>query len=156
VLRKTLARAEKAYREIEEAGCITSSALVERLRISYGELFYVLDKLRREGRVVPADLGRASLWCTSRAAAEEVTAKLAEALRSLLCRRGRFATPKKALQLVAEDKEARRLFARHMPLRPNPAVIQVIDALMERAFGEPVRSSRVRIYHIRCAAAEKK
>jgi len=111
--------------------------------------------LRREGRVAPAGLGRVSLWCASRAAAEEVLAKLAEALKTLLCRRGRFATPKGALQHVAEDKEARGLFTRHMTLRPNPATLQIIDALMERVFGEPVRSSRVCIYHIRCAAAEK-
>ena len=84
--------------------------------------------LRREGRVEIANLGRVSLWCASRAAAEEVTAKLAETLKALLCRRGRFATPKEALQLVAEDKETWRLFTRHMTLRPNPATIQVIDA----------------------------
>jgi hypothetical protein len=107
--------------------------------------------LRREGCVALANLGRVSLWCASRAAAEEVAAKLAEALKALLCRRGRFATPREALQLVAEDKEARRLFTCHMTLRPNPATIQVIDVLMRKAFGQPMRTSRGRLYHIHCA-----
>jgi hypothetical protein len=151
MLRKTLIRIEKVRREIEKAGCVTSSALMERLRIAHSELFYVLHMLRREGRVASASLGRVSLWCASGAAAEEVTAKLAETLKSLLCRRGRFATPKEALQLVAEDKETRRLFTRHITLRPNTATIQVIDVLMRKAFGQPIRSSRGRLYHIHCA-----
>ncbi len=154
--RRTLARAEKVYREIEEAGCLTSAAIAERLRAAHNELFYVLRMLRQEGRVEAVNLGRISLWCTSRAAAEEVLAKLTEALKALLCRRGRFATPKEAIQLAAEDKEMRKLFSRHMPLRANPATVQIIDALMKKAFGQPIKTSRGHVYHIRCTPAEKK
>jgi|GEM_PF-3031093 hypothetical protein len=146
---------KKVFKEIERAGCITSSAVAERLRIGRNELFYVLRRLRQEGRVEVVSLGRVALWCTSRAAAEEVLSRLTEALKSLLCRRNRFATPKEALQSIAEDKEARKLFSRHMPMRPNPATIQIIDWLMRKAFGQPIETSRGRIYHILCAPAEK-
>jgi hypothetical protein len=153
-IRRTV-RAEKAYGEIEKAGCLTFSVLMERLRIGRNELFYVLDKLRQEGRVEAVNLGRVSLWCVSRAAAEEVLSRLEEALKSLLCGRAKFATPKEALQSMAEDKEARRLFSRHMPMRPNVATIQIIDALMRKAFGQQIETSRGRIYHILCVPAEK-
>ena len=142
--------AELVYREINEAGCATSSALTERMRVRRNELFYALDRLRKEGRVEAVSLGRAALWCINGAAAEAVLAKLIEALKSLLCRRSRFATPKEVLQLVAEDKEMRNLFSRHMTLRLNPATIQLIDALMTRAFGKPIRRSRSHIYLIQC------
>jgi hypothetical protein len=121
------------------------------VRARHGELFYVLRTLRQEGRIEAANLGRISLWCTSRAAAEEVLAKLTEVLKSLLCGRIGFATPKEALRFITEDKEARKLFSRHMPLRPNPTTIQIVDALMTRALGEPIETSRGRIYHIQCA-----
>ncbi len=150
-IRRALLLAEKVYREINEAGCATSSVLMERMRITYNELFYALDRLRKEGRVEAVSLGRAAFWCTNRAAAEAVLAVFAEALKSLLCRHGRFITPKEVLQLVAEDKEMREFFSRHMPLRPNPATIQAIDALMARAFGEPIETSRGRVYTIQCA-----
>ncbi len=154
MIRRTSARAEKIYREIEETGCLTSAAIAERLRATHSELFYVLRMLRQEGRVEAVNLGRVALWCTSRAAAEEVLAKLTEALKSLLCGRGRFATPKEAVQLAAEDKEVRGLFSRYMPLRFNPATVQIIDALMEKAFGQPIKTSRGHVYHIRCTSAE--
>jgi hypothetical protein len=142
-------RAEKVYKEIEKVGCVASAVIAERLRISHNELFYVLRRLRQEGRVEAVSLGRTFLWCVSRAAAEEVLARLEEALKRVL--RGRkFATPQKVLDLVTKDPEARRLFSRHMSLRPNPATIQIIGVLMTRAFGEPIKTSRGRLYHIQC------
>jgi len=144
---RTQIRTEKVYKEIEEAGCATSSALMERLRISHNELLYILRRLRQEGRAEAVSLGRIFLWCASRAAAEEVLARLEEALKRAL-RGRRFATPQKVLDLITKDPEARRLFTRHMPLRPNPATIQIIDALMMRAFGEPMKTSRGHVYLI--------
>jgi hypothetical protein len=150
VIKRAPLLAELVYREINEAGCAASSALAERIRVTYNELFYALDRLRKEGRVEAVSLGRAAFWCINSAVAEAVLAKLNEALKSLLCRRNRFATPKEVLQLVAEDEEMRKLFSRHMTLRPNPATIQLIDALMIRAFGKPIRRSRNHIYIIQC------
>jgi Mn-dependent DtxR family transcriptional regulator len=140
-------RVEKVFKEIERAGCITSSAVAERLWITHNELFYVLRRLRQEGRVEAVSLGRVALWCTSRAAAEEVLARLEEALKRVL--RGRkFATLQKVFHLITKDPEARRLFTRHMSLRLNPATIQILDALMSRAFGEPMKTSRGNVYVI--------
>ncbi len=85
MIRRTLIREEKVYREIEEAGCVAFSVLMERLQTTRSKLFYVLDQLRQEGRVGSIILGRVALWCTSRAAAEEVLSKLSEALKRLLC-----------------------------------------------------------------------
>ena len=138
---------EKVFKEIERAGCITSSAVAERLRIGRNELFYVLRRLRQEGRVEAVSLGRVALWCTSRAAAEEVLARLEEALKRVLHGR-KFATPQKVLHLITKDPEARRLFSRHMSLRLNPATIQILDALMTRVFGEPMKTSRGNVYVI--------
>jgi len=151
---KTLMRTEKICRQIEEAGCLMFSILMERLRATRTELFYVLDKLRQEGRVEAVNLGRVVLWCASRAAAEEVLSRLTEALKSLLCGRIKFATPKDALRLVAEDKEMRKLFTRHMPMRFNTATAQIIDALMARAFGSPIKTSRGSVYHTHCTEKE--
>ena len=150
MLKRTLARAEKICREIEEAGCLMSAVIRERLNIEHNELFYVLMKLRQGGLVEPISFSRVVFWCTSRTAAEEVLAKLVEALKKLLCGRAKYATPGEALQLIAKDKEARSLFSRHMTLRPNPATAQVIDALMQEAFGQPIRSSRSHVYYITC------
>jgi len=147
--RKALLR-EMTYREVREAGCATSSALMERLRTTRNELFYILDGLRREGRVESVYLGRIALWCTSRTAAETATARLADALKSLLCGRVKFATPKETLRFVAEDPEMRELFSRHMQLRSNATSIQVMDVLLTRAFGRPIETSRGHVYTIYC------
>lgn len=150
MIRKTAIRAEKVHREIEKAGCATFSLLMERLKkVTNNELFYVLDRLRKEGRIETVNLGRISLWCTSREAAEEVLARLGDALRRLLCR-FKYANPKKVFDLISKDPEAKRLFSRHMSLRRNSVAIQLIDALMERVFGEPMRTSRGNVYTIRC------
>jgi predicted transcriptional regulator len=155
MLKRTLVRAEKVYREIEEAGCLMSAVIGERLRIEHNELFYVLRMLKQEGLVVPVNLGRIAFWCTSRTTAEEVFTKLVEALKKLLCGRVKYATPKEVAQLIAEDKEVQKLFLQHMSLRPNPATLQVIDALMRKAFGQPIRSSRGYIYYIACKTASE-
>jgi predicted transcriptional regulator len=154
MLKRTLVRAEKVYRKIEEAGCLMSAVIAERLRIEHNELFYVLRKLRQEGLVEPINFGRVAFWCTSRAAAEEVFTKLVEALKKLLCGSVKYATPREALKFIAEDKEAKNLFSRHMPLRPNPATLQVVDSLMRRAFGQPIRSSCEHIYYIACKSSD--
>ncbi len=150
MLKRTLVRAEKVYKEIEKAGCLMSAVIGERLRIEHNELFYVLRKLRQKGLVEPISFGRVVFWCTSRAAAEEVFTKLVEVLKKLLCGRVKYATPKEALQLIAKDKEAQSLFLRHMTPRPNPATLQVVDALMRKAFGQPIRTSREHIYYVAC------
>ncbi len=118
---RTQARVEKVYKEIEKAGCVASAVIAERLRIGHNELFYVLRKLRQEGRVESVNFGRVALWCTSRAAAEEVLSRLAEALKSLLCGRSRFATPKKALQLVTKDPELCQPVVEAFPICPYTA-----------------------------------
>ena len=142
--------AELVYREINEAGCATSSVLMGRLHVTHNELFYALDRLRKEGRVEAVGLGRAAFWCTNRATAEDVLSKLADALKSLLCGRIRFTTPKKALYLITKDPETQKLFSRYMQLYSNPVTVQIIDALMARAFGEPVKTGHNRLYHIQC------
>jgi ribosomal protein S25 len=53
---------ERVYKEIERVGCVTSSAVAERLWITHNELFYVLRRLRQEGRVEAASLDRVALW----------------------------------------------------------------------------------------------
>jgi len=144
---RTQIRVEKVYKEIEKAGCVTSAALAEQLRIDRNELFYVLRRLRQESRVEAVSLGRTFLWCTNRATAEEVFARLEEALKRAL-RGHKFATPQKVLNLITKDPEVRRLFSLHILLHPNPATIQIIDALMMRAFGEPMKTSRGHVYLI--------
>jgi hypothetical protein len=57
-------------------------------------------------------------------------AKLFDALMMLLCGH-RYATPKKALHLIHTNAETRKLFSRHMQLRPNPTTIRIVDALMD-------------------------
>jgi hypothetical protein len=155
MLKRTLVRAEEVYREIEKAGCVMSAVIGERLRIEHNELFYVLRRLRQEGLVEPISFCRVAFWCTSRIVAEEVFAKLVEALKKLLCGRVKYATPGEALKFIAEDKEAKNLFSRHMSLRPNPATVQVIDALMKRAFGQPMRASRNNVYYVACKTASE-
>jgi hypothetical protein len=153
-MKRAQMRAEKVYKEIEKAGCVASAVIAERLRIGRNELFYVLRKLRKEGRVETVSLGRTFLWCVSRAAAEEVLAELTETLKRVL--RGRkLATPQKALDLIRADPEARRLFSRHIPLRRNPATIQLVDALLERLFGQPIKTRHGKLYLIRCLSTDK-
>jgi predicted transcriptional regulator len=149
---RTQIRVEKIYKEIEKAGCVASAVLAERLRIGRNELFYVLRRLRQESRVEAVSLGRVALWCTSRAAAEEVLTKLGETLRKLLCE-FKYATAKKAFHLITKDPEIRKLFTRHMLLKRNSMSIQLIDDLMEKVFGEPTKTSRGNVYLIQCTSA---
>jgi folylpolyglutamate synthase/dihydropteroate synthase len=97
-IRRAPLPAELVYREINEARCAASSAFMRRMRVRRNELFYALDRLRREGRVEALSLGRAALWCINSAAAEAVLAELAEALKGLLRRRSRFVTTKEILR----------------------------------------------------------
>jgi hypothetical protein len=112
-IRRAPLPAELVYREINEARCAASSALMERMPATRNELFCALDRLRREDHVEAASLGRAALWCINSAAAEAALAELAEALKSLLRRRSRFTTPKEILHSRRGQRNAEALLTLH-------------------------------------------
>jgi hypothetical protein len=131
-------RLAKAQRLIEERGCVSTSLMASAIGSDMGEAYYTAKLLEREGAALQVTLGQHSLWCASREAAEAVLWELKRELAGVLCRSGaRYATPIRAYELIAADKQARATFLRYVPLEKTTAPL--INALLHQMFGEPIR-----------------
>jgi len=131
-------RLAEALRLIEERGCISTSLIASALGASMSNAYYAARLLEREGAVLQVALGQHSLWCAGREAAETVLFELKRELARVLCRSGaRYATPTRAYELVAADKQTRKTFHRYVPL--EKPTVSLINALLYQMFGEPIR-----------------
>jgi hypothetical protein len=152
---KVIERMAQAYYIIESRGCATTATVMAELGLNHTKAYYALDMLRMHGRVVEVVLGQTSLWCRDEETAKRAVEELVSHVKRLLCNSGmRYATPVRAANLIASDKQALRAFARYVQLDKTkhqgykPATLAFINAVLQMAFGDPMDGRRV--YYVVC------
>ncbi len=137
VTRTILSRAEELRKLLESEGCVTVERARKKLGVSRMQAKYVLERLQAEGRVVPAAVGRVTLWCRDGEAAARTLEELAAEARRLLCGL-RFATASRLLKLINRDKKASRTFSKYVSLSPRvAATLSFLNSLLQAILGQP-------------------
>jgi len=138
-------------KELLSTGCLTTSALMQTLKLSHSQAFYALRLLRGENQAVEVAVGKVALWCRDRDAAQRFVQELTAVVRRLVERqRLRYVTPKRLFELITRDAEAREVFRRVINVKaPSASVYSVLKTLLEAVYGEPIKRS---IYYTQQAA----
>jgi len=130
-------------KELLSTGCLTTSALMQTLKLSHSQAFYALRLLRGENHAVEVAVGKVALWCRDRDAAQRFVEELTAVVRRLVERhRLRYVTPKRLFELITRDAEARQAFSRVINVKaPSASVYSVLKTLLEAVYGEPIKRS---------------
>jgi hypothetical protein len=130
---------------------------MSKLGLSHTEAYYVLQLLQAHNRAVKVSAGRIVIWCKDGETAERTLSALTSTIRRLLCANDmRYATPTRVANLIMSDRQAFKLFAKYIQLDRTkrfgyrPAALAFVDALLQRAFGDPVRDGEKNVYYVTC------
>jgi hypothetical protein len=121
---------------------------------SHTQAYYTLMHLVRSGRAVQVKLNRYfTIWCFSGHSAVKHMNKLRGALHSLICTaKMKYVSPVDALDLIVNDRQARKLFSRYIELKPDSRSLHFLNGLLILSYGRPVRvmSNRKPVYFVDC------
>jgi len=150
---KTYARMSHVVEILQRDGCVSVSALMRALRITYSQAHHLIRVAVATGRGVKLTLGNTAILCRDRAEAETLVRRLREVIHRLATESGaRYVTSTKILRMVLRDRDAYKLMSRLIPLKRNmskfpPAICMFIGDLLRTLYGEPVlRTSRRTVY----------
>jgi hypothetical protein len=127
---------------------------MSELGLSHTEAYYALWLLQAHNNTVKVTVGKIVIWCKDGETAERTLDVLTSTVRRILCASGmRYATPTRVANLIILDRQAYKLFAKYIQLDRTkrhgyrPVALTFIDALLRRAFGDPVRNN---VYYVIC------
>ncbi|MFZ8808112.1 MAG: winged-helix domain-containing protein [Pyrobaculum sp.] len=141
--KKVKRRMREAYRYVKTRRCSTIASLARALGVEWGKARRVLNLLKKSGKVVEVTFGGKLLWCISEDDAAEVLHAIRSETWRLICsNRLRYVYPSRLAKLVAEDMQARRVFARYASLINS----KLFDAVLRDMLGETDRRGRKKIY----------
>jgi hypothetical protein len=143
VHRQSTVEVLQKVKELLDTGCLTTSALMQTLKLSHTQAYYALRLLRGAGRAVEVAVGKVALWCRDREAATRFVEELTAVVRRLVERhRLRYVTPKRLFELITRDAEARQAFSRVINVKaPSASVYSVLKTLLAATYGEPIKRS---------------
>jgi len=156
---RVLDRIHHVHYIVTSAGCVTTTKIEDALGLGHSMVYYALQMLKNNKMVVEVVLGKIAIWCADEETARRVIEELKSEVRRLLCRNGRirYATPKKVLELIESDKQARVAFAKYVSLNKTeklaykPQALAFADALLRELFGEPqFKRDRGSVYFVIC------
>jgi hypothetical protein len=138
---KVLDRAAHVYYMLVKKKCITTNAVMKEFGLSRTQALHVLKLMVEEEGAVEVVMGRISIWCIDKKSAVQLIRRLKAELVRLVGSR-RYITVKKALELISQDRRARSIFGRIIPLgRPTTAAFGAVSVLLRATYGEPIRRS---------------
>jgi antitoxin component of RelBE/YafQ-DinJ toxin-antitoxin module len=115
---------------------------------------YTLRFLASKGRAAYAVIGGVSLWCYSAASVARHVKRLRRTLHEALCvAKVKYASPGRAIKIIAKDKAAARLFTRYVVINArNATTLKFISGLLKLAYGDPVyyREGMRPVYAVDC------
>ncbi len=132
-------RLEEAEKLLTGEGCISTYTLINRLGVSHREATYVLQLLMSHGRAVNIIIGNTAVWCRNIAAAVELVRQLRGIVHNAaVANKIRFATPKKIMEIIRQDKEMRKLFGRFVSVDSESPVAYAFISWILRSMYEPI------------------
>jgi len=156
---RVLDRIHHVHYLVVSAGCVTTTKIEDTLGLSHSMVYYALQLLKNNKMVVEVILGKHAIWCIDEETAKRVIEELKSEVRRLLCNNGRirYTTPKKVLELVESDKQARKTFSRYVSLTKTeklaykPQALAFADSILRELFGEPqFKRDRGSVYFVTC------
>ena len=143
---------------VASAGCATTTSIEDALGLGHSMVYYALQLLRNNKMVVEVVLGKHAIWCIDEETARRAIEELKSEVRRLVCNgRIRYTTPKRVLELVESDKQARKTFSRYVSLNKSkklaykPQTLAFADAILRKLFGEPqFKRDRGSVYFVTC------
>jgi DNA-binding Lrp family transcriptional regulator len=142
--KKVRTRVVQVAELLAREGCIATSVLMQKLRISHTKAYYVMRLLQASGCAVEVVIGKVAVWCISRDAAQKLLSELRREVARLVGGSGlRYVTSNRLYALISSDAEARKLFGRIMRVdgKPSVSVLCTLKSLLEAVYGAPVRKS---------------
>jgi hypothetical protein len=140
ITREVEERIAKAYEHVARHGCVTVATVASALGIHWDTARYVVEQLRKRGKVVEARLKKKLLWCVDGNAAADVVYKLRFEMWRVLCKSKRkYISPAAAARLIAADAQARKVYSKFVSMDSITAgTLAFVDAaltdLLGRAF----------------------
>jgi len=152
VSKKVKIRSEEVAELLRMRGCVGLRSIVE-LGFTRTQAAYALEHLAAAGRAVRIYVGDVRMWCYSRRSAVKHLRRLRHLLHGLICAaRVKYVTPKKALELVANNKDAKKVFGRYMRVDPrDTGTLHFLNGLLKLTYGGPAASRpRKPVYFADC------
>jgi predicted transcriptional regulator len=149
---ETRMRMARVIELLQRDGCVSVSALMRIMRISYIKAYHLMRVAVTTGRGVKMRLGNTVILCRDRAAAEELIRRLKETVHRLAVEnKMRYATSTKILHVALKDRDAYELLSRFVPLRRNmsnfpPAVLAFMNEILRLLYGESLKRRLGRVY----------
>jgi len=155
---RVLDRIHHVHYLVASAGCVTTTKIEDTLGLGHSMVYYALQLLKNNKMVVEVVLGKHAIWCIDEEMAKRVIEELKSEVRRLVCNgRIRYVTPKRVLELVELDKQARKTFSRYVSLNKTknlaykPQALAFADSILRELFGEPqFKRGRGSVYFATC------
>jgi predicted transcriptional regulator len=156
---RVLDRIHHVHYLVVSAGCVTTTKIEDTLGLGHSMVYYALQLLKNNKMVVEVVLGKHAIWCIDEETAKRVIEELKSEVRRLVCSNGRirYVTPKRVLELVELDKQARKTFSRYVSLNKTknlaykPQALAFADSILRELFGEPqFKRGRGSVYFATC------
>jgi len=138
--RKLNEYALKAIEYLKEANCTNIGTLAKVLNVSWSYARTILRHLTNSKLITTVAIRRRVLWCINDSAAiAEITTLKRELWRVICGAYRRFITPATAMKLIANDLNARKVYAKYVNMdRINGNSLQFIAAVLEDLIGPPI------------------
>jgi hypothetical protein len=141
-------RRKKAVLDLLASGCKPTSYIVNALKITHTEAFYVLNTLAAEGHIKKWIFGKTAIWCPNDVAYKELVDKLKwEVMRIVEINRLKYVYPMRLYKLILNDVKAYVLLSRLVPLdRRNSAALSFLNHILSMLYGKPYYKGEKTVY----------
>jgi len=138
--RKLNEYALKAIEYLKEANCTNIGTLAKVLNVSWAYARTILRHLTSSKLITTVAIRRRVLWCINDSVAiAEITTLKRELWRVICGAHRRFITPATAMKLIANDLNARKVYAKYVNMdRINGNSLQFIASVLEDLIGPPI------------------
>jgi predicted transcriptional regulator len=139
--------------------CATITTIAKALNLSWTYAREIMTHLTKSGLIIEVAIKHRVLWCINKKAASIEIAILKRELWRVICASKRkFIKPSQIYGLIAEDAEARKIFAKYINVdKISGNALKFLSALIEDLIGPPLeKTSRKVLFHVPPKICENK
>jgi DNA-binding MarR family transcriptional regulator len=135
----------------KEAPCTTIGKIAKEFNLTWSQARHLITQLVKAGHIIETTISTKLLWCINEtAAATEIYTLIQEAWRVICDSKKRYITPSEAAQLIAHDKNARKVYAKYVDLiNRKGGTLKFMTAILTKVLGKPlVKTPRKAVFYI--------
>ncbi len=144
-------RMKKLEEYIKNTKCVTIPSAANVLKSGWETARNTLNELLKDGKVVRYIYACKTFYCLSEEDAYNAAQSLRRELWRLICgSKRRYISPSAAFKMIAEDKQARKLFSKYIIVdRSNSGALAFISCMLKDVLGtEPDRRNNKKLYMV--------